>query len=110
MHHVAMPGMRQPSHAMSAAISPIVSAEADVEAYSDCCDGMGGHGGMHDMLHLCLAMLCAIAGLLLAWLLLQRQAMTSSPRSRRSLAACAGRSPPIVRRPPTLSSLCVLRL
>ncbi len=111
MHHIAMPGMeQQPRHTMSAAMSPGVSVQTIVEADSACCDGMGGHGGTHDMLHLCLAVLCAAAALLLAWLFLRRKAMTFPPRSRRSLSAHAGRSPPIVHRPTSLSSLCVLRL
>lgn len=110
MHHLAMPeaGHHQAGPTTVAVTAAVVSAEADPA----CCDGMpGDHGGMHDLLHLCLAVLCAAAGLLLAWLLLRRGAMASQLGLRAPLAAFAGRSPPIVHRSPTsLSSLCVLRL
>jgi Family of unknown function (DUF6153) len=108
MHHMAMPGAepRHAGHPVAATVSV-----ASVEADPACCDDMPGHGGMHDLLHLCLAVLCAAAALLLSWLLLRRGATASPPRSRTYLAALAGRDPPRVHAPSTsLSSLCVLRL
>lgn len=67
---------------------------------------------MHEMLHLCVAVLCAaVSLLLLAWLLLLR---TERPIAGRILASAAWPRAPD--RPPPrggrdlLSSLCVLRL
>jgi hypothetical protein len=105
MHHLAMPGIGQEpaGHVMTVAAGATASAEAGPA----CCDGMGGH----DMSHLCLAVLCAAAALLLSWLLLRRLAMTSSRHSTPPRVSGSGRSPPTVHRAPvSLSCLCVLRL
>lgn len=66
---------------------------------------------MHEMLHLCVAVLCAVVSLLLlVWLLLR----TAHPTAGRVLASAAWPRAP--RRPPPrggrdlLGSLCVLRL
>jgi hypothetical protein len=105
MHHLAMPG-GEPQHAGHATAVAVASVAADPA----CCDNMAGHG-MHDLLHLCLAVLGAAVGLLLSWLLLRRGTTTASSRSRTALAALAGRDRPRAHRPSTsLSSLCVLRL
>jgi hypothetical protein len=64
----------------------------------------------HEMLHLCVAVLCVVSLLLLVWLLLR----TARPIAGRILASPAwprapGRPPPRAGRD-LLSSLCVLRL
>lgn len=110
MHHLSSDEVA--SHPMSS-----VSFSAD----ANCCDhaspGMlddqhgPAHEGQHDMLHLCLAVLCAALGLGLILIALRRQAigdLFSSVIGR----AVRPRSPPLRFRgaPALLASLCVLRL
>jgi hypothetical protein len=70
-----------------------------------------GPDGAHDMLHLCLAILTAVGGLLLAWVLLVRRPGTGIPARRK-----CPRGSPAPERPPdrpgrtVLNSLCVLRV
>jgi hypothetical protein len=102
MHHLPMSdtGQEPVGHTMSV----IVASAPSVEAAPACCDSMG------DMMHLCLAVLCAAAALLLSWLLLRRRATTWPPRPGTAGATSSGRSPPPRRPVPLLPSLCVLRL
>ncbi|KAA9150349.1 hypothetical protein FPZ12_041290 [Amycolatopsis acidicola] len=69
----------------------------------------GSPGHSHDLLHLCLAVLAGLAGLVLAWLWFR--AAPSFSADPRACPVRAGRGPPKV--PPAtgrLSLLCVLRL
>lgn len=90
---------------------------ADTESTCDCPDhdpamnhsGSSGHN--HNLLHLCLAVLVALAGLVLGWLLRRRGQATAGHRDPNPALTRVGRGPP--RFHPTgdlLSALCVLRL
>jgi hypothetical protein len=68
-----------------------------------------GHG--HDMQHLCLAVLVAVAGLIVAWLLWRRGHTAERHHEPRPTLVPVGRGPPLkLRTGDLLSSLCVLRL
>ncbi len=80
---------------------------------AECCDhGVSGEhapqqDGQHDMLHLCLAILSAALGL--ALILFALHAMVAARLPAPAVARpTEPRAPPP--RPPTLASLCVLRL
>ncbi|MFD8495791.1 hypothetical protein [Amycolatopsis sp. NPDC059657] len=105
-----------PGPAGSAARAMVDQVTAEMD--SACCpdhdaaanhSGSSGHG--HDLLHLCLAVLVTLAGLVLGWLLMRRARTAIGRRAPNSAVASAGRGPPrawLVR--DLLSSLCVLRL
>ena len=109
MHHVALPP-HQPGHAVMAA-EPVQGPPAmpmtDVDPATQPAGG-SGNGTGHDLLHLCLVVLCAAAVFLLAtWLLATVRttaAATGDRRSRRPrvVRPVAGRA--------LLASVCVLRL
>jgi hypothetical protein len=100
MHHVAMGDDTLSGHSMASATShhePTPEEPAPSPA--------------HDMLHLCVAVLCAVGSmLLLAWLLL-RVAHTIADRMWSTSAwPRAPEHPPPIGGRDLLSSLCVLRL
>lgn len=108
MHHVSASG--DEPHAMAT-----TSVSAGMPAV-DVAMGSGeqhapGPDGAHDLLHLCLAILIAFGGLLLAWVLLARRPETGIPARRK-----CPRGSPAPERPPdrpgrtVLNALCVLRV
>ncbi len=105
MHHL---GTQEPAvHTTTA------SAAATV---ADCCDHASEEHtpaptGQHDMLHLCLAVLCAALGLTLAMAALRGRTVTEGLSSL-SMRAARPRSPPPRPggAPARLAELCVLRL
>lgn len=128
MHSLITGSATEVSHARSgmadisvaAAPGPAVVAEqvmGDTESTCDCpdhdsaMDHSGSSGHDHNMLHLCLAVLVALAGLMLAWLLWRRRQATIGHRDSSSAVTYVGRGPPRARlTSDLLSSLCVLRL
>ncbi|GLZ27857.1 hypothetical protein Lesp02_00470 [Lentzea sp. NBRC 105346] len=100
MHHVAMNGDMPPGHGMVAAAHEPHVPEHDPAPPP-----------AHDMLHLCVAVLCAFASaLLLTWLLLRSaRPLADRWRSSSSRPRAPARPPPIGGRA-LLGSLCVLRL
>jgi hypothetical protein len=107
-------------HHVSAATSPSGSAmthaapDAPIAMVAAMSDDSGEHhpgmpDGAHDLLHLCLAVLCAVVTFLLTLFLLSRFIMTTVG------APSSPRGSPIPERPPDrrgrriLTSLCVLR-
>ncbi|GHF79753.1 hypothetical protein GCM10017566_62440 [Amycolatopsis bartoniae] len=120
MHSLVAPGSA-PAQAMTmVSASPEVSGPAMAIPVAEpaCCldhlvDSGSGHspGHSHDPLHLCLAVLVALAGLAIAWLLWQHSQNTTRHHTPSAAVTSAGRGPPRAR--PTsclLLSLCVLRL
>ena len=110
MHHVGMANAAGGTtmHAMAAAGPQVVTAPAETSS--------GGHdpgmpGGLHDVLHLCLAVLCAAGALLLAVVVFLGISWFTTTFSR----AANSRGSPSRGRPPDrggrgiLTSLCVLR-
>ena len=88
-----------------------VAMQGVVEAASPCCTDEDHHSSGHDLLHLCLAILVALAGLVLGWLLWRRGHTATSRHDLILTGSHPGRGPPGVRlRTDLLSSLCVLRL
>ncbi|MET8849895.1 DUF6153 family protein [Amycolatopsis sp. NPDC004625] len=104
MHHVGM---------ADAAGGTAIHAMADPgpPAATGSGSGSGDHdpGGLHDVLHLCLAVLCAAGALLLTVVLFLGAARCTTKFSR----TIGSRGPPGRGRPPDgrriLTSLCVLR-
>jgi len=100
MHHVAANGEMASGHDMT-----------QVTAHHEHSPEEPAPSPEHDMLHLCVAVLCAVVSLLLlAWLLVR----TTSQRTGRALGSSAwsrapDRPPPVGGRA-LLSSVCVLRL
>jgi hypothetical protein len=100
MHHLAMSGEMATGHGMTQATARHERSPEEPAPSSE-----------HDVLHLCVAVLCAVVSLLLlAWLLVR----TTSQRTGRVLRSSAwarppGRPPPVGGRA-LLSSVCVLRL
>lgn len=109
MHHVGMATAGAAAmHAMSASGPQVVTAPPET--------GSGEHdpglpGGLHDVLHLCLAVLCAAGALLLAVAVFLGVSWCTTTFSR----AVRSRGSPSRGRPPDrggrgiLTSLCVLR-
>lgn len=101
-----------------AVTGPTLVAPAMADTESDCCpdhdaamDHSGSSGHSHTLLHLCLAVLVALAGLVLGSLLWRRGPTTTGHHDPNPTLTHAGRGPPRAR--PTgdlLSALCVLRL
>lgn len=109
MHHLAT--SEQSTHPM---------AGVSIAAHVDCCDHADAAvsdqhapmpGGRHDMLHLCLAVLCAALGIGLILIAARRGAVGELFRSL-LMRVTHPRSPPPRPRggPALLASLCVLRL
>jgi hypothetical protein len=90
MHNLVMPGH---GHHESVGVVQVVA--------DDCCSSEMNH----DLMHMCLAVLVAFAGLLVA-LLLWFSAGLNVPAGRPDVSRSTSRGPP----QPMLSSLCVLRL
>lgn len=108
MHHVSASGDEPHSMATTSVSASMPTVNVGM--------GSGEHhppapGGAHDMLHLCLAILTAVGGLLLAWVLFVRRPDTGIPALRK-----CPRGSPAPERPPdrpgrtVLNSLCVLRV
>lgn len=101
MHHVNVGADTPGGHA-------VMSATTD--AHEGQSPGEPEPAPAHDMLHLCMAILCAVASaLLFGWLLLRP---VGPPLNRAAAAVwprAPGRPPPIGGRG-TLNSVCVLRL
>ncbi|OXM67419.1 DUF6153 family protein [Amycolatopsis vastitatis] len=109
MHHIGMANAGSTAmHAMSAAAPQVVTAPPAA--------GSGEHDpgmpdGLHDILHLCLAVLCAAGALLLAVAVFLAVSWSTTTFSR----AVRSRGSPSRGRPPDeggrdiLTSLCVLR-
>jgi hypothetical protein len=111
----ADPGM---GHPPPTSTSTLIAA-ADEDGISCCggdhdlADGQPGHapGHGHDMQHLCLAVLVAAAGLIVAWLLWRRGHTTERHHEPRPALVPVGRGPPLnPRTGDLLSLLCVFRL
>ncbi|MBE8523153.1 hypothetical protein ILP97_37645 [Amycolatopsis sp. H6(2020)] len=110
MHHVGMANAAGATamHAMSDPGTQVVTAPVET--------GSGEHdpglpGGLHDVLHLCLAVLCAAGALLLAVVVLLRISWFATTFSRPTDSRgspCRGRPPDRGGRS-ILTSLCVLR-
>ena len=119
MHHFSvaagMPGaaVDTATHAMSEAapdvVGPDVVAPPPVAGSGEHDPGMPS--GMHDMLHLCLAVLCAAGALLLALLAFLGVSWftTTFPRSPQLRGSPRRGRPPDGRGRNILTSLCVLR-
>lgn len=112
MHHVALPSHETGHSAMATesmttmATATIAPAMASMNPTAQP-SGDSGTGIGHDLLHLCLVVLCAAAVFLLAtWLLATASATRTDPGNQRPSFAraprAAGRS--------LLTSVCVLRL
>jgi hypothetical protein len=110
MHHVGMANAASVTtmHAMSEA-GPQVAAPQPAAGSGEHDPGMPD--GLHDILHLCLAVLCAAAALLLTVVVF----LSTSWFTARYARATTLRGPPVRGRPPDrggrsiLTSLCVLR-
>jgi hypothetical protein len=105
MHHVALPP-HETAHSVMAAESMATPAMTDMSPAAQP-SGDSGTGMGHDLLHLCLVVLCAAAVFLLAtWLLATVRATRIDPgNQRRSFP-----QPPRVAGRALLASVCVLRL
>ncbi|SEP50415.1 DUF6153 family protein [Amycolatopsis saalfeldensis] len=107
MHHVAAPDgadMPMAGVSMTAVSVAGVSMTHGVEAAAPA----GMDGAMHSMLHLCLAVLLAVAGLLLAVLLMWRAGRPTI--ARRPGTAGDARPPPWRSGRDLLTASCVLRI
>ncbi|MFC0430888.1 DUF6153 family protein [Kutzneria buriramensis] len=102
-----------PAHASPASVTTAdASGQAMPAADSPCCPDHGNSPGHdHDMMHLCLAVLVALAGLVIGWLLWRRGQTETERHDRQSTAAQLSRAPPHrYVSGDLLASLCVLRL
>ncbi|MEU0880437.1 hypothetical protein ABZ345_17685 [Lentzea sp. NPDC005914] len=100
MHHVAMGDDTSAGHGMTQAISHHEQAPEEPAP-----------APAHDMLHLCVAVLCAFGSLLLlAWLLLSFFVPAVGRTASASAWPRAPEHPPPIGGRDLLSSLCVLRL
>jgi hypothetical protein len=104
MHHVALPPHETVHSTMAPAMTGPAMASTNPTAQPS---GDSGTGMGHDLLHLCLVVLCAAAVFLLAtWLLATVRAIGVDPgNQRRSFP----RAPRVAGRA-LLASVCVLRL
>lgn len=102
----AMPGMAMPVMSSSPAmdmgdVTTVTAIAAEDHQH-------GGQGVVHDLMHLCLAVLCAAGAALLAFWLIRRCLAVVSPSSR--AVARAPDRPPKAGGRLLLASVCVLRL
>ncbi|WP_461156724.1 DUF6153 family protein [Saccharopolyspora tripterygii] len=122
MHHLSANGAAG-THATTASSSTTTSAAAHSEDShrSDCCTprtsigsevAEGGHGSdSHNLMHLCLAVLCAITALTGAVLIFRGSKHLQEPGTGRFPAQASPHRPARARAgPDLLSSICVLRL
>jgi hypothetical protein len=100
-----------PAHASSASVTMAdASGRAMPVADPPCCPDHGNSPG-HDMMHLCLAILVALAGLAIGRLLWRRGQTEAERHDQRSTASQFSRGPPDISvSGDLLASLCVLRL
>ena len=107
MHHVPLVSRCAPDLAMSAVVAPVAMVSIDQPAAQpsgDHCTGM-----VHDMLHLCLAVLWASALLLVLWLLVAGSADAATLTAKLRLPRWRVWRPPQTAGRSLLTSLCVLR-
>ena len=108
MHHVALPPHETVHSIMAAESMPAMAAPAmtDMDPAAQP-SGDSGTGMGHDLLHLCLVVLCAAAVFLLAtWLLATVSTTRADPGDQQPSFPCA----PRVAGRSLLASVCVLRL
>lgn len=100
-----------PAHASHESVTMTgAAARAMPVADSPCCADHGDSPG-HDMMHLCLAVLVAAAGLVIGWLWWRRARPETGGHGRQSTVTRLGRDPPVPRAVgDVLAALCVLRL
>ncbi|MGM1060861.1 hypothetical protein [Saccharothrix sp. Mg75] len=106
MHHL---GTQEPAAHPTAASAAVTVVDCCAHGASE--EHAPAPGGQHDMLHLCLAILCAVLGLTLTLFTLRGRAITERFSSLRTRAVRPRPPPP---RPggarALLANLCVLRL
>ncbi|WP_211768642.1 DUF6153 family protein [Kutzneria sp. CA-103260] len=108
MHSLVAHDPGHPSH--ESVTMAGASAQGMPVADSPCCPDHDSSGHGHDMMHLCLAVLVAVAGLAIGWLLWRRGRTAAERGGRQTMTARFGRGPPPLCVDDVLASLCVLRL
>jgi hypothetical protein len=109
MHNMVTVSPTHPSEPMVTVVAGDMTAAHEVAAAApSCCED---HNAGDHLLHLCLAVLVALGGLIVGWLLWRRGRLATVHRDRHLSVRQAGRGPPhTLPTPARLASLCVLRL